>query len=202
MRNCLVIGKPNAGKTLFILNFAEYLGFKNIEIKSIKNDEKVEVKKYSTEEAKRILSSSVPYKTTCLQSIEIEIPILKGRKIIKIIDSSGLIDGIHKDVKIRRAMGQTLGALRESDIILHIIDISKLNYNNVIESIGEVDYQLIKYGAIKEGYAILGNKIDLLERKTPIIQLQKEFSDHYIIPISALLKRGFGEVKSYVSRRL
>ncbi|TCO79778.1 GTPase [Marinisporobacter balticus] len=202
MKKCLIIGKPNAGKTLFMLNFAEYIGLTDVEIKFIQNKRNVDIKKLSIEEAKQLLSSNKPYKTTCLQSMTLEIPVLKGKKEIGIMDSSGLIDGIHQDVQVRRAMAQTLGAIEESDIILHMIDLSKINPDNIIGSLGEVDYQLSKYGFTKEGYVILGNKIDLLERKTPLIYLQKEFQEHYIIPISALNKNGFSEVKSFVCRRL
>ncbi|WZL74954.1 50S ribosome-binding GTPase [Clostridiaceae bacterium 35-E11] len=202
MKKCLIIGRPNAGKTLFMLNFAQYLGFKNIKIKFQSHDCEMKMEEYIIEIAKEKLSSSTPYKTTCLQSIALDFPVFKGKKTVEILDSSGLIDGIHNNIQIRRAMGQTLAAIKESDLILHIIDVSNLVMGNLLEMIGKVDYELAQYGLIKEGYVILGNKIDLLENKTPIIRLQKEFPNHYIIPISALTKQGFSEVKTYVSRRL
>ncbi|QZY56909.1 GTPase [Crassaminicella profunda] len=202
MKKCLIVGRPNAGKTLFMINFAEYVGLKHVEIKFFKRDKEIDHKKYTIEEARELLSSDIPYKTNCLQSTEIKIPVLKGKKIVSLMDSSGLIDGIHKNIQIRRAMAQTLGAITESHMILHMIDASKINDESIKNTIGEVDYQLVEYGRMKEGYMILANKVDLLERKTPIIQLQKEFPDHYIIPISALTKEGFGEVRSFVCRRL
>ncbi len=202
MKKCLIIGKPNVGKTLFVLNFLEYLGFTNIEIKHIYTSKEIHPLKYTIHNAKHILSSNSPYKTTSLQSIEINFPVIKGKKRIEMIDSSGLIDGIHKNIEIRRAMAQTLAAIKESEIILHIIDLSSLNCQNLISSMGEVDYLLAQFGLTKEGYVILANKIDLLEQKAPIVQLQKEFPTHYIIPISALTKQGFSEVKAYVRRRL
>lgn len=202
MKKCLIIGKPNAGKTLFMLNFAQYIGLKHVEIKFIQRDRKTNVKNFTIEEAKQLLSSSSPYKTTCLQSIDISIPILKGKKEIEIVDSSGLIDGIHKNIQVRKAMAQTLGEINESDMILHMIDLTKIDPNNIASSMGEVDYQLAQYGHTKEGYIMLGNKIDLFEKKTPIIMLQKKFPNQYIIAISALTKKGFSEVKSFVQRRL
>lgn len=202
MKKCLIIGRPNAGKTLFMLNFAEYLGFENIKIKFVNHDHEIQMEEYTIATAREILSSDTPYKTTCLQSIELDFPVFKGKKTVEILDSSGLIDGIHHNIRMRRAMAQTLAAIKESEMILHIIDISNLMDGNLMEMIGEVDYQLAQYGIIKEGYVILGNKIDLLESRTPIVRLQKEFPDHYIIPISALTKQGFGEVKTYVGRRL
>ncbi|MCT4604970.1 MAG: 50S ribosome-binding GTPase [Marinisporobacter sp.] len=202
MKKCLIVGRPNAGKTLFMINFAEYVGLKNIEIKFLGRDKPLDYQKYTIEEARKILSSDIPYKTNCLQSIEIKIPVLKGKKSLRLMDSSGLIDGIHKNIQIRRAMAQTLGAITESNMILHMMDGSQIDEKNIKSSIGEVDYQLAQYGLMKEGYMILANKVDLLERKTPIIQLQKEFPDHYIIPLSARTREGFGEVRSFVCRRL
>ncbi|MCT4618745.1 MAG: 50S ribosome-binding GTPase [Marinisporobacter sp.] len=202
MKKCLIVGRPNAGKTLFMINFAEYVGLKHLEIKFLGKDKSLDYQRYTIEEAREILSSDIPYKTNCLQSIEIKIPVLKGKKTLSLMDSSGLIDGIHKNIQIRRAMAQTLGAITESNMILHMIDASQIDEKNIKNSIGEVDYQLAQYGLIKEGYMILANKVDLLERKTPIIQLQKEFPDHYIVPLSAQTREGFGEVRSFVCRRL
>ncbi|WP_053957288.1 GTPase domain-containing protein [Inediibacterium massiliense] len=195
MKTCLIIGKPNAGKTLFLLNFAEYIGLKKVKIEHTKINHKVDTKEYDLEEAKKILSSPIPYKTQCLQSIKLEIHMIKGKKEIIMMDSSGFTDGIHKDIQIRRAMAQTLEQIQNSHVIFHVFDLTD-------DHIEEVDEQLAKYGMTQGGYVILGNKIDLLDRKDEIIKFQRKFINHYVIPISALTKEGFREVKSYVCRRL
>lgn len=202
MKKCLIVGKPNVGKTLFLIHFGEYLGLRNIKIKHMDSNGRVQQRQYTIESAKKSLSSSEPFRTESLQSIELEIPILKGKKKVEIIDSSGLIDGIHQNVIIRRGMAQTLSAMKESDIILHMIDISSYGADHLINGLGKTDYQLAQYGLLKEGYVILANKMDLLENKSKIIQLQKEFPQHYVIPVSALTGQGFDEVKTYVSRRI
>ncbi|WP_129597143.1 GTPase domain-containing protein [Anaerophilus nitritogenes] len=195
MKTCLIIGKPNAGKTLFLLSFAEYIGLKKVNIEFNRINNKTYTKEYDLDEAKKILSSEIPYKTTCLQSIKLNIPMIKGKKEITMMDSSGFTDGIHKDVQIRRAMAQTLEQIQNRHVIFHLFDITD-------DHIEQVDEQLAKYGMTQSGYVILANKIDLLDRKDEIIKFQRKFINHYVIPISARTKEGFREVKSYVCRRL
>jgi len=202
MKRCLIIGKPNVGKTLFLINFSEYLGYKNVELKKVAYDGSTSSKVFSIKDAKIALSSGTAFKTHSLQSLQIDIPSIKGKKTFEFFDSSGIIDGIHGNFHFRKAMAQTLSLIAECDILLHIIDISALEQKNSISGMGEVDFQLAKYGQNKGNYLMLANKIDLLERRTLLIQLQKDYPDIYIIPISALTKQGFNEVKSYVSRRL
>ncbi|MEW9123224.1 MAG: GTPase [Thermotaleaceae bacterium] len=202
MKRCLVVGKPNVGKTLFILNFAQYLHMKTINIKSVYPNGCIENKTYTIEEGRALLSSINPYKTLCLQILEMDIPVGKGRETFEIIDSSGLTDGIHKNLDIRRAMAQTLSVIQKSDIILHLFDISSLYYDDAHNAIGKVDYQLSEFGASREGYGILANKTDLIPNNATVVQLQKEFPQHHVIPISAMTKAGFSEVKTFVCRRL
>ncbi|SHJ54758.1 50S ribosome-binding GTPase [Geosporobacter subterraneus DSM 17957] len=202
MKKCLIVGKPNVGKTLFMLNFAQYLHLETVNIQLIYYNGVIENKSYKITQAKELLSSVSPFKTMCLQVLEADIPMGKGKQRIQVIDSSGLTDGIHMNVEMRRAMAQTLSAIRESDIILHLFDISSLFYDSPDHGISKVDYQLAEFGQSKNGYVILANKIDLIPNKRPIVELQKLFPDHYVIPISAKTGLGFSEVSTFVRRRL
>ena len=202
MKKCLIVGKPNVGKTLFMLNFAQFLHMETVNIQLIYPNGVIENTSYSIPRAKELLSSVSPYKTICLQVLEADVPMGKGKQRIQVIDSSGLTDGIHMNVDTRRAMAQTLSAIRESDIILHIFDISSLFYDHPSYGISKVDYQLAEFGRIKNDYIILANKVDLIPNKGPVVQLQKQFPDHNVIPISAKTGTGFGEVRAFVRRRL
>lgn len=199
MKKLIIIGKTNAGKTLFMINFAEYIGLKKIYIKQEFYNGKKLNKEMSTDMARRYLSSSDEYKTQCIQSINIEIPVYKGKKEINIIDSSGLIDGIHPDLNIRKGIIQTLEELKNTDIIIHILDISLLVENDYIS---EIDRQIIEYGSNKSGYLLIANKIDLDKNNVGIEKLKLIYSKQHIVPISALYKKGFNEVKSFVLRSI
>ncbi len=186
------------GKTLFLINFAEYLGVKSFNIEFINNTGSKVSEKIILQTAVSYLVDKNPHKTRCLQSIIINIPVGKGKKKIKIVDTSGFIDGIHPNIEIRKAISQTLTTVRDSDIILHIIDASAVRNKDLPSSMGEVDYQIAQFAQLKKSYAILANKMDLPEANEGFEKIKQEFSGNLIFPISALHKTGFKEVKIFV----
>ncbi|MGI6604048.1 MAG: GTPase domain-containing protein [bacterium] len=122
MRDCLIVGKTHAGKTLFVLNFAQYLGLDNVDLTFKYPNGLIEKKTYSIAKARRELVGPIPHTTRALQTVSIDLPVGKGVKRCFLTDTSGLIDHIHSDVEVRRAIAQTLGAIREADLILHLVD--------------------------------------------------------------------------------
>ncbi|HHX22575.1 MAG: GTPase [Tepidanaerobacteraceae bacterium] len=202
MKRCTIIGKTNVGKTLFLINFAEYIGAKSLDIDFINTNNKKVSKTYSLEKAVSCLVNTNPHKTRCVQSVIVNIPVGKGKKKICLVDTAGFIDGIHKDVEIRKAISQTLEIIRDSDIILHIIDASTIYNDDLPSSMGEVDYQISQFAQLKRGYAILANKMDKSEAKKGLIKIKEEFPGNLILPVSALYKKGFKEVKTFVAHNI
>ncbi|HHV62070.1 MAG TPA: GTP-binding protein HSR1 [Firmicutes bacterium] len=246
MRRCIVLGKPNAGKTLFVLHFAEFLHAKEVTIKfqepvaaprkgtgvdpeartgsaacsldpvsgsdpgahgrnpgaGFGPSTSEHFKTYKIQDAVRDLTGPRPHTTRCLQSVVLELPAGKGKKTVELIDTSGLTDGIHQDAEIRRAMSQTLSSVRAAHIILHIIDASKAGKKGAVEAMGDVDYQVAAFAQMRGGYCILANKIDLPGARDGVKKIRDEFPGHIVIPISALYKEGFKEVKAFVLREL
>lgn len=202
MKQCTIIGKTNVGKTLFLINFAEYLGVKSLDINYTYKEGSEKSKTISSKTAISSLVDEKPHKTLCIQAITLNIPIGKGKKKIKLIDTAGFIDGIHPDIEVRKAISQTLTIIRDSDIILHMIDAYAAKKQDLPSSLGEVDYQIAQFAQIKRGYAILANKMDLPGAEEGYRKIKEEFSGHMIIPISALYKRGFKEVKTFVARNI
>ncbi|RKD34513.1 GTPase [Thermohalobacter berrensis] len=198
MKKAIIIGRTNVGKTTFMINFADYIGLSKILIKSKYPDGKILNKEFSLHIARKNLISNKAYKTTCLQSISLEIPVYKGSKKVEIIDSSGLCDGIHPNMQIRKSIVQTLENIQNSSILIHIIDLSQSIKDRPEELISEIDRQIIKYGSTRTGYVLLANKIDIKETKEAVDYLKENFSNVLIIPISALYKKGFNEVKKFV----
>lgn len=183
---------------MFLINFAEYLGVKYLDLKFRDFDGKTKNKKINCKKAKTFLVSNKFHETRCIQSIFLNVPLGKGKKKIELIDTAGLIDSIHPDINVRKAISQTLAMIRKANIILHIMDASVIYKKDLPNAIGEVDYQIAQFAQLKNGYVILANKIDLPEAKVGVKNIRDEFKGNLVIPISALYKKGFKEVKTFV----
>ena len=195
-KHFLIVGKANAGKTLFILNFAEYMGYENITIKFKSAFEEV-INSNSINDYKNSIVSSNPNTTKTLQIININIPVFKGNKLTEFIDSTGISSNIHSDQDVRDGMVQTLTLLKDNYFIVHIIDSVSTATDKKVD---EVDMELYKYGHKRGNYMILINKIDLEESYEGIQLLNSIITDVKVVNISALYKTGFKEVRRYVSK--
>lgn len=200
MKKCIVIGKTNVGKTLFVLHFADFLGIQRLEVTFEDPSGERRSAVYEIAEALKILSTDEPHQTKCLQSLLLELPVGKGVKRFEIVDTSGLMEGIHRDATVRRAMAQTLAAVRDADLILHMVDAAKAGEAGVMRAVGDVDYQVAQFAQIRDGYLILANKMDLPGATRGLERIKQEFSGHAVVPISALHRQGFREVKRFVWR--
>ncbi len=201
MSRCLIIGKPNVGKTCFTLSFAEYLGLKEVKM-TIKQPAGYQATQtFAINDAREELISIEPNKTRSLHSIDLNLPMGKGKGRLTLIDSCGLSDGIHPDYEVRKAMAQTIRQIKESEVILHIIDLSRLFRDGKMQ-IPIIDDMVMKYVQSPQAYAILANKIDLESSQKGLIFVRNELKKVLVIPISALYHLGFKEVKSFVWRNL
>lgn len=200
MRNCLVIGRTNVGKTIFCINFAEFLGLKRMEVYFQLPDGTTRQRKLDVVNARNELSGSGLHTTRNLQSIHLELPVKKGVRHFKLTDSTGLADGIHPDLEMREAMAQTLQELRHTDVVLHLVDASAVHEAGGLSSLGELDLQIAELGKNKAGYLCLANKTDLPEGQIGVKLLQRELKGLNLLPISALYRQGFREVKEHVWR--
>lgn len=198
MRKCIVIGRPNAGKTLFVIRLAEFFGARELDLSLIDPSGGKKQLVVSIEQAIDDLSGPTPHQTLRLQSVQIDLPVGKGFKKFELIDTSGLIDGIHQDRSVRYAMAQTLAAVRDADLIFHVIDADKAGESGVARAIGDVDYQVAQFAQVRDAYLILANKMDLPKAAQGLERIRREFPAHVILPISALHVQGFKEVRRFV----
>lgn len=198
MKQCIVIGKPNVGKTLFTFRFAAYIGVREVTVKTTHPDGNAVTKTLTIDEAIQTQVGKEPHHTRALHSMTLHLPAGKGRRQFEFIDTSGLSEHIPKDTAIRRAMAQTLAAVRHADVVLHIIDAVQVHARGAVEAIGEVDFQVAQFAQMKDGYVILANKMDLPRAEHGLRHIQKEFTGHHIVPISARTRAGFREVKRLV----
>ncbi|MGB9977274.1 GTPase [Thermovenabulum sp.] len=197
LKQLTIIGKPNVGKTLFLINFAEFLGIKELEFEVSSLDGLKMIKRYSIKKALEELVDNNIHKTRQIYSIIINVPLNKGKKTVKFIDTVGFIDNIHPEKDIRKGIAYTLQLIQQTDIILHIIDSSAID-KNLPNSLSDIDFTIAKFAEIKKGYCILANKIDLPEGKENFEKIRILFRGNLVIPISAKYKKGFKEVKSFV----
>ena len=200
MRNCLVIGRTNVGKTIFCINFAEFLGLRRMDVYFQLPDGTTRQRKYDLVSARNELSGPGQHTTRSLQSISLELPRGKGTRQFKLTDSTGLSDGIHPDLEMREAMAQTLQELRHADCILHLVDAAEISQSGGLQPLGELDLQIAELGGHKRGYLCLANKIDLPDGQRGFRLLQKELKGVKVLPVSALYRNGFQEVKEHVWR--
>lgn len=201
MKKCVLIGKPNAGKTSFFVGFAEFLGIKRLNILFKSPEGQFIYRSYSIEMAKKLLVSDSSFKTKEICEISISIPVYKGNKIFQIQDTSGIVDGISDRVDMRKSMVLTFKALESSDIILHMIDASSIFKKND-STIGPIDDQINQYGSTKGSYCILAGKTDLEDGEKGFELLRKKYNNSYVIPISSLNNRGYKEVMEFVVRNI
>ncbi|SJZ60271.1 GTPase domain-containing protein [Selenihalanaerobacter shriftii] len=201
MTKSLVLGKTNVGKTCFTINFADYLGVKELEFTIRQPAGFLSTQTYQVESALNELVFPDEHTTKEIHKVKLKLPAGKGYKRLDLIDTCGLIEGIHPNKKVRRAMAQTLSRIQDADIILHLIDLSKLKDNN-LKKISKLDLEIYNYCHRNKCYAILANKIDLKIAKDNLNFLKKELDSAVILPISALYQLEFKEVKKFLLKNV
>lgn len=202
MRELVIVGRPNSGKTMFALNFAGYLGCKSVDVTFRTYDDLITCQHFTIDNAKRELCSISTHKTRNLQSLILKLPIGKTTVNFKLTDTCGISEQIHSDEAIRRGMAQTLHIMRQADFILHIIDAS-LATRDYVANLNNIDREIYNYGIARQNYLILANKMDLLPlAKENFPRLTNMYAKSIIIPVSAMYSTGFKEVKSFVARNI
>jgi predicted GTPase len=200
MQECVIIGRPNSGKTVFALQFASFLGARSVDITARSPDNMLTCRHYTLKDAQKDLCSMALHKTRMIQSIVIKMAIGKAEVAFKLTDTCGLTETIHPEPAIRCGMAQTLGLMRTANLILHMIDVSQVTAAYNTEE--TIDHELYHYGLTRKFYMILANKMDLPTAKEGLTRLKSAFPSAFVLPISALHNHGLGEVKSYVARNV
>lgn len=202
MKRCIVVGKPNVGKTLLVLSLAEYFKAKTIEITFQDPDGTKRSKTYATRVALDELVGPKPHQTRCLQSLVLQLPAGKGKKAVEFVDTTGLTEYVHQDASTRRAMAQTLAAIRPAQLVIHVVDAAEAGREDTIPSVGDLDRQLAGFAGSRGGYCMVANKMDLPGAKRGLARLQRTFAGYAVFSVSAATKAGFREVRRHVLHNL
>lgn len=206
-RQSLVIGRTNAGKTLFCLQFAKYLGIRELQWLMERTDGATLRKRVKIDEAASTMASPDKHTTRQLQSMYVDVPRGKTSRQFIVTDSTGLSEGIHEDQTVRQAMAQTLRTMIDAQLVLHVVDAHavtpvnrEVSKNPLRPQLMGLDHQLVQFGLTRPGYVILANKMDLPGAEAGLKSLRKAFPKLTIFPISSLTGSGFQEVKRHVWR--
>jgi 50S ribosomal subunit-associated GTPase HflX len=194
-----VIGRPNAGKTAFTISFAAYLGFQSLRFVRYAAGETVKLE-MTTDVATRDLVSPSPHKTTSVQTLQLECAVGKGKRQFELLDTCGLVEGIHPQRDIRLAMAESLLLLKDADLVMHVIDAAAVGSDQ--GSMGSLEEELAGWGCTRGNYVILANKMDLAASQSGCEAIRRSFSQLPVLAISARTGQGFREVKQYVLRVL
>lgn len=203
MKQCLIIGQTNVGKTAFALSFAEVLGLDKVEVTFTYPDGFSTRQTYTLNIARQELVGPVPHKTRCLQSMSLQLPAGKGHKQAILVDSTGLMEGIHDEDEVRRATAQTLRKIREASLILHIVDAAHIGRQpDSAPVMSEVDRQVASFAQARGIYVLLANKMDLPFAHIGLLRLRALHPNYPIFPVSSLTKTGLKEVRAFVAKRM
>ncbi|GAB6136856.1 GTPase [Halanaerobaculum tunisiense] len=199
MTSAILVGQPNVGKTSFVINFAQYLGVEEVELLVRRSAGFVATETYLVDSALEKLTATTSHTTKKLQSIKLNLPVGKQDKELKLVDSCGLLAGIHPEKKTRQAMSQTLQQVFTSQIVLHMIDVSK---SDLEHQLPQIDQELYNFLQDKMEYKILANKIDLDTGQQGLNSLYQLVDQRLVLPISALYQSGFAEVKKFLLNQI
>lgn len=178
-----LVGRTNVGKSLFLLNFAAYLGASEV---TVGEHERVPI-----DRARRRYVSYVAHKSLNALTVEIKWP--GSRRPVRIIDSPGLVEGIDPDPAARRAMAAGLRGLFNAAVIWHVVD-GPCGPTGLDRALADL--------AARLGPAwVLANKADLHGPST-VARIRTTFPGVPVIGVSALTGRGFRIVKEHLSRAI
>jgi GTPase Era involved in 16S rRNA processing len=201
MKEFAVVGRPNSGKTLFVLNFAAYLHCKTVDMTFRSPDGLLGCRHFALPEAKRELCGPALHKTRTIQSVVLKVPVGKTAVAFKFTDTCGIQESIHENESIRRGMAQTLGLIRSGDFIIHLVDLTAVTDPYLAEP-GNIDQEVYHYGIARQRYLLLANKVDLPPALPNLPRLSAAFGEATVIAISALTGQGFAAVKAQVAQNV
>lgn len=181
-----LVGRPNVGKTLLLLNFAAYLGVSEVYRRRGSRDERA----ITVATARRELVSQVALKH--LDGLVVRVNgKLPGGRDLTLTDSAGLFEGVHPDVKVRHAMAETLERVFAAEMVVHVIDGGQA-------SIAPIDEHLAALGGSVPGaWLVVANKADLAP-DAAARELRHHFKDFPVLTLSAVTRRGFRKLKDHL----
>ena len=183
-RKIAVVGAPASGKTLFSINWCEYLGATRLYYYELNGTGRRKGTITPSEARKRMVSKgrSQPARTFIINQPG------QSPSRLAITDTFSLLHKTILNAKERMQLSFTLKTLATTDIILNLVDLTCSDPHQV-EFIAAVDRHLSEFSTRRAvHYKLLGNKIDLLKNRSKIPGWPVSGP---LIPISVKTRAGF-----------
>jgi GTPase Era involved in 16S rRNA processing len=198
----VVVGAPNVGKSLFVINFSQYLGVREIQLEENGGAPGLgKDRRLSFERARRDLVSLYSPKTTQIQVLAAHVAINRQTQRLFLLDTPGINDGVSPDASVRRQTAATLERMLAASLIFHVIDASRIGTRRR-EFLGAFDAALLDWGRRLDCYGVIAHKMDRPKSQEGLKLLRSQCPDVPIIPVSSITHRGYRELKLFLLRVL
>ncbi len=199
--NLLIIGRPNVGKTLLMINLVAYLGLREIRIDVQDDDGVRRSQRLGLERARRQLVSLEASKTIRIQAVAVDVAAGHQHARVMVLDTPGISLGISPSLDQRRQTALTLEYLLSARMIFHVMDASAVPSHRDQGPEG-FDAGLMEFGRHKPGYLLVANKMDRPGSHEGLRILKDNYRDVTIIPVSSATRRGFRDLKVWILRAI
>ncbi len=199
MIDCLMLGQTNVGKTLLSLQLSKHAGNTSpFVVQQLPTGEIRERFFVSTKEAIKTLVSDRRSTTLGLQTLGASVGTLLSSRLL-LRDSTGLCSQAVEDKMVRLGMARTLEALVKTDMVLLVVDGSRIQAGYLLD---EVDEWALRFAAMRKiQRAVVVNKLDLPGVKRMSDGLKKLWRHEQIFATSALHEQGLGPVFQFLQRK-
>lgn len=189
MRDCLVVGRQGAGKTLLSLRMMEQVGVRAPlvvhELPSGAYEQRVWQLAEAYSELVGVAGSG--HTTLGIQTFGLGFTrALKERLLLH--DSTGLSQGVVEDQMVRLGMARTLERLASASSCLHVMDGQTIGSN---EHLSVIDQTLIEFAQGRGlPYWLVVNKIDLKPAREAVKMIKRRYRQVDVRAVSALSGEG------------
>lgn len=161
MRECLIVGRPNVGKTLLSLRLVEQVGERTpFLVHELPAGDRVQ-RRWSLPDAHRLLVASSAHTTLGVQTWSLAVA-TRGMRALILHDSTGLSDDGGVDAMVRKGMARTLERMVACDAIIHVVEAPLAASQTELEGVDALIRSFATARAIPRLQVL--NKADLLPR--------------------------------------